>query len=571
VRLTSGATPEEANAELLALGPTGAAAGAEGAGVPVLEPVRSVLFPAGIPIMRLLLASALVLLVLACVNLAGLFLLRGYGRSHEVGVRLALGASRARIVRPVLVEVLVIVTTGAGLAIAGATVAFDAMLGQVPRIAYGNAPVGIDLRVALMTVGLCLLTGLGFAFAPAWRAWTHGVQPLVRTAAGRGSAPAWTFGRPLLATQVGMAVVLVFGAILAARAFVSILQTPLGFDATNVVAFTARLPQDADGPATFERMLRLVGSHPDVVAAGAMGQRPFDGSAPDEGVRRADPSEPLVGITHVLPGFDAAIGLPLVRGRSLAASDLHENPDVALVSESAARQLFGQLDPLGAVFDNGRGRTFRVVGVVADLRHSLDGTARDTAPSTYAFPPSGRARPLTLLVKTRVRSDAILRRLEEALETAVPGGSVTAGWWSDAISNVTAYRNPRFQTMVLATLAGAALGLTAFGVFGVVAFIVAARTRELGIRAAIGATPQSLVTLSVRHAILPVAAGTVLGLAGTRWAARFAEAQLFRMETRDPLMLLATAVVILLAAGAAAWLPARRAGRVDPVRVLRAE
>jgi ABC-type lipoprotein release transport system permease subunit len=202
---------------------------------------------------------------------------------------------------------------------------------------------------------------------------------------------------------------------------------------------------------------------------------------------------------------------------------------------------------------------------------TADGLDRDTAPSTYVFPPAGRTRPLTLLVKTRERREAVRQRIEEDLAALVPGGFATAGWWSDAISNVTAYRNPRFQTLVLGTLGAAALGLTAFGVFGVVAFLVASRTRELGIRAAVGATPRSLVGLAVRQAFVPVLAGTLMGLAGTRWAARVAEAQLFRMETRDPLTLAGTILAIVLAAAVAAWIPARRAARVDPVRVLRAE
>jgi putative ABC transport system permease protein len=148
---------------------------------------------------------------------------------------------------------------------------------------------------------------------------------------------------------------------------------------------------------------------------------------------------------------------------------------------------------------------------------------------------------------------------------------VAAAWWSDALSGITAYRNPRFQTVVLGSFAGLALLLTATGIFGVVAFIAAARTKEMGIRIAIGARPASLVAMMLRQTSIPVAIGIAGGLVASRWMSRLAEAQLFQVDARDPIMLAAAAATVIATALAAAYLPARRASQVDPIEVLRAE
>ena len=241
------------------------------------------------------------------------------------------------------------------------------------------------------------------------------------------------------------------------------------------------------------------------------------------------------------------------------------------MSESAAAAVFPGQDPIGATFTNGRGRRFTVVGVVSDVKKSLDRDARE-APPAYVIP--GEAvRAMTMVARMRpgMGGDAVLTDLKREIAPMVPRRPISAGWWADSVAAVTAYRNPRFQTIVLGGFAVLALVLTALGIFAVVAYLVAARTREMGIRVAVGATPRSLMALTLRQAILPVGFGLVGGLIATQWLARFAETQLFAVQTKDPATLAGAALTVLIAALAAAYAPARRAARVDAIVALRAE
>jgi ABC-type lipoprotein release transport system permease subunit len=192
-------------------------------------------------------------------------------------------------------------------------------------------------------------------------------------------------------------------------------------------------------------------------------------------------------------------------------------------------------------------------------------------PPAYVVPGEEFFGIRTLVVRTRSRSEATLADVRRQIGAMAPGAPVTARWWSDSISAVTAYRNPRFQTLVLGSFASLALSLTALGVFGLVAFLVASRRRELGIRMAIGATPGSLIGLTLAKALAPTLAGVALGLLATRWLGRLAEAQLYEVDTSDPTTLAAAVIAVTMAALVAAYLPARQAARIDPMAVLRRE
>lgn len=298
---------------------------------------------------------------------------------------------------------------------------------------------------------------------------------------------------------------------------------------------------------------------------------PLDGSAPDEAVHTLEGAQTPAGIVHMLPGYFETVRVGLRRGRLLDWDDVRSASSAAVMSESAAAAVFPGQDPIGAIFTNGRGRRFTVVGVVSDVKKSLNRDAREVPPA-YVIP--GEAvRALTIVVRMRpgTRGDAVLADLKREIAPMAPRTTIAAAWWEESVAAVAAYRNPRFQTIVLGGFAVLALVLTALGIFGVVAYLVAARTREMGIRVAVGATPRSLVTLTLRQTMLPVGIGLIAGLVATQWLARFAETQLFAVQTKDPVTLAGAAVTVLIAALAAAYAPARRAARVDAIVVLRAE
>jgi putative ABC transport system permease protein len=276
----------------------------------------------------------------------------------------------------------------------------------------------------------------------------------------------------------------------------------------------------------------------------------------------------IIGLDHVLPGYFETAGVPLLRGRLLDSRDLRSNADVAVMSETAARTVFPDGDAIGRTFSSARGRSLTVVGIVGDVFQSF---AWDAPPVAYVIPAAATDGYMHLLVRVRTREPGTLAEIRREAGVLTPGEPVTAAWWSDTLSGLTPYRQPRFQTLVLGAFAALALGLTALGIFAIVAFLVASRTREMGVRMALGATPRSLVRLVVRQAFASVAVGIVLGLVAVYWLRSVATSQVVGLDVGNPLTLAAAVVTVIAAALLAAWLPARRAGRVPLVDLLRAD
>jgi putative ABC transport system permease protein len=564
VRLEPGVTVEQARAELDALVTSLRTGGDD---TVVLENPRAVLFPAGRSVMALLVAAAGFVLLIGCSNLASMLLARTRRREREIGLHAALGATRLRIVRPIFLETSIVGSAAAILALAVTALAFELLVRQVPPSVYGSAYIRLDARVAIFAMTLGILSGLAFAVVPAWWSARLDVLALVQGRRSIGSsAPRW-FGQPTIALQVCLAIVLVFGAAIAARTFVSVLRVPLGFSPDKLIAINA--PPDQTKPVDFrsfyERIVEALAQRGDVVAAGAAGSIAADGFRAPEVV---DTTQTPVDVLYVLPGYLETIDVPLVRGRLLTREDLRGGADVAVLGASAARALFSDRDAIGATFRGRQGRTFTVVGIVGDVRRSV---SQQMAPPAYVFPPQNTNRGMTIVARLRSRTPNALAETRREVASLAPRSPVTGVWWSDSIDAQAAYRNPRFQTLVLGTFATLALVLTALGIFAAVASAVATRTREMGVRLALGAPPRSLVALVVGQALTAVALGIVAGVAAIQWVRRIAEAQLFEVNARDPLTIIIAAVVVAAAALVAAYVPARHATRVDPIGVLRAE
>jgi putative ABC transport system permease protein len=567
VRFAPGVPRERAQAEVTAATrPVAASLPKMGDTFPVLEDVRAILYPVGRPVMRYLLAAAGLILVLGCATLANLTLVRGRRHLHETAVRVALGASRLRLIRPAMIEAIIIGVVGASLAALVTSLSFDALLRQVPAAAYGRAPVGVDARVVLMSLGLGVAAAFLFGVVPAWRSAGVPVVALLQHRGGRLRARA-RLGRPMIVVQVAVAVAVVFGAAVAGRAFISLVQTPLGFSADNVLLLQMLPPKDTtDRRGFYEQAIEEVRRHPHVFAAGAAGSLPFSGGAPDDGTTINGEPTPA-GIVHVMPGYFETASIQVLRGRVPTTDDLRSDPDVAVLSTSAALVMFGDRDPIGLVFSNTRGRTFRVVGIVGSV---IEAFGRDTSPPAYVLPGADEAY-LSVVVRLRDRSEAAAADLRARLRPLTPVQIPQVEWWQDRVTASAFYRDRKFQTLVLGSLAALAVGLTALGIFSVVAWLVAARTREMGVRLAIGASPASLVGLVVRQSLGPVAIGLASGLLLIFWGRGLAEAQLFTVDANDPVMLAMAIATVVVAALLAAWLPARRATRINPTDVLRAE
>jgi predicted permease len=573
VRLEPGATREQAQAEIEAITAPVAERRSEPDTTLVLDDVRSLLYRTGQGIMGFLLLTAGLVLVIGCVNLANMLLIRARRRERESGVRAALGASWTRLVRPLIFESLITGLAGAVLGALLTAATFEALIRQVPEAAYRAAPVGVDLRVLMFALGLGLLSSLVFGSVPAWRAARTDAQALIQQRRSREGGRRGGLGRPLVAVQVALSIVLVFGAGVAGGELVRVLSVPLGFEPANVLTVEVSAPEQngKDRQAFYVRALEVLARRAELTSVGATGLLPLSNAPGNEPGWTPESKEMGVetGIVHVLPGYFEAVGMRLLRGRLLEWSDVQSTAGVAVLSESAAQALFRGRDPIGAVFENSGGRQFSVVGVVADIGNLKPG--EKPLPFSYVIP-GETTRTLKLVARARSRQDAVLADLRREIGGLAPNTVVRAGWLADSIGAVTEFRNPRFQTIVLGSFGVLALGLTTLGVFGVVAFLVASRSHELGVRLAVGATPRLLVRWALRQAFVPVAAGLLLGLLATQWVRPLAEAQLYRIEAGQTEITLALATTTVVAAALlAAYLPARRAGKVDPIVVLRDE
>jgi len=566
VRLEPGVTREQAQAEMQSVAAHAYATDPKlSSQTPLLEDIRETIYPVGRDVMRFLLAAAALVLLVGCANVANMLLARGHGYERETAVRSALGASRSRIVRPLIFEALIIGSVGAVLAVLLTAAGFSALLEQVPSAAYGNARVGIDLRVGLMSLALGLAGGVVFAVMPAMRAARVDVLAILQSRVGRARTP-WRAGRVLLAGQVALAVVLVLGAAIAARAFVSVLRTPLGFDPDRVVQLDVAAPRGTtDFAGHYRRVVDQLAARPDVVAAGATGTPPMGGWGAWSGIVRPGTKERIASLVHTYPGYFEAIGAAPVAGRTLRWEDAGTG---VVLTEGAARAIFGDAPALGQIVDTGGTGALRVVGIVPAQRMSL---ADDVAALTHAHTvPAGRTSLAVVYAKMRARDESVLRTLRRDLAGVASGSPISARWWTDSLASGSSFRDPRFQAMVLGSFAAIAIGLTALGVFGIVAFLVASRRREMGVRLAIGAEPRALVRLMVWQALVPVGVGLAAGLLSANWAARWAESRFVRLDTSDPWTLVIAAAVVIAATTLAALVPARRAARIDPTVVLKA-
>ena len=590
-RLTSGVTLSQAVADLNVVAAQlkqqyGRANGAEAVAAMTLHDALS---SSSKDTLWLLLGSVSLVLLLACANVATTMLATGEERRAELALRAALGASRWRVVRQLLLESLAIGAAGAALGVLLAGWAIRALLSieavGLPR----GSDVSVDWRVLLFAIALGVLTPLFFGLIPALHASRSELRDAIAEGGRSGAAPVRSRVRGLLvAGEVAVALVLLVGAGLLIRSFVNVMSVDPGFDTGGAVVASMSVPATKypDGPRSaffYSGLLERVRQLPGVAAAGAVTHAPFsagdnNGAFDIEG--RPAPSDSrnrtYAGYRVATPGYLEAAGLRLLQGRTLSDADREGAIPIAVVNQSFARQFLPRTDPIGVRFKFlGMDRVnpvFTIVGVVGDVhdRSLVEAAEPEVFISAYQQPFRARDT-MYVVVRPSARSQqgtlaTAVRETVRELDTDVP---VELSSLDAFISASVAER--RFMLMVLGTFAAIALLLAATGIYSVLSQAVAQRTQEIGIRMALGADARSVIGLMLGTAMRSVGVGVVVGAVAGVSAVRLLTAFLFGVKPLDPAAFAAAAALLVAVALVAAYLPARRATRVDPLLALRAQ
>jgi predicted permease len=538
----------------------------------------------GAPLWILLASTGLVLLI-ACANLANLLLARATAREREVALRQALGASRGRLVTQLMLESALLATAGTAVGVwlahllGRGIVWFLAAAGETLDV-----PLGVDWRVVGFTAGLAVATTVLFGLAPALRATKS--APVDAMRGGRGaaaSADRHGFRRALVVAQIALSLVLLVGALLLGRSLHNLMSADIGFVSKNVLLaeVTASLPDvDAAGRLGIFRQLRQgIEGLPEVEAASLVMFSPFSGLGWNEDVHAdSDASQTggrLAWFNRVGPGYFGTLGIPVLAGRDIADQDSAAGERVAVVNEKFARDVFDSIQAVGRRFryDAYAGEAdpvFRIVGVVGNTKYN----AIREAPRAIAFLPlePGDSLPgnrLSVVIRSRGETGSVTAGVKQRLREVDPRLLVEFHSLDDQMTRTV------LRERLVASLSEAfgllALLLSMLGLYGVMSYVVARRRTEIGVRMALGARSGAIVRMVSREVGWLVAMGLALGLAGSFAMARYLESLLFGLAPHDAATLAAGSVLLALTAFAAAFIPMRRATKVDPAIVLRSD
>ncbi|HEX8942713.1 MAG TPA: ABC transporter permease [Gemmatimonadaceae bacterium] len=518
-------------------------------------------------------------LLIAAVNLASLLLARAAAREREFAIRVALGAERSRVIRQLFTESLVLAAIGGalGLIVAqlGGRLLVQLAAGQLPRA----EAVGLDYRVLGFTAAISLVTGVAFGLVPAIRASSPELQQSLREGTRGSTGGSAGLRSTLVVAEVALAMILVIGAGLMTRSFVKLLQIDLGFSPShrigvNYTISTARHSTPPDMRETYRAMLEKVRTVPGVIAAGGVRDLPFHGDGERVGFVppgvTPGPSGQLPSATLMFTsdGFFNAMGIPILAGRDLSPQDREDAPIALVINQALAKKYFPDRSPIGQTLTFGDTNHFSIVGVVGDVRQgSVDETP---APRIYASVYQIFRVKVNLVVRTQGDPQLMIKRVEDAIRTVDPQQTITSAFTlDDAVGDAVA--RPRLLTVLLGLFGAMGLVLGALGIYGVLAYLVTQRTREIGVRLALGARPRDVLNMVVGRGLRLAGLGVAIGLAASLVLTRVMQGVLYGVTPTDPLTFGGVALALLAVAAFASWLPARRATRVDPLVALRAE
>ena len=527
------------------------------------------------------------LLLIACANVANLFLVRGAGRRKEIAVRVALGAGRGRLNQELLTETTLLAGLGGVAGLGLAVLGIPLLLALVPIDVFlpRSETIGVDVTVLGFALVLSLLTGTVFGLVPALEGSRFDVNQALREG-GRnvgGGARSRRFRAGLVVAEIALALLLLVGAGLLIRSLIGLQRVEPGLDPEGV--FTARvvLPggsraydEDPHRVAFFEELLERLRSLPGVVSASAIQWLPLSGqsSATDfkiEGLPEPPPGEwPVTAIRVISPDYFRTVRTPLLKGRTFTERDNADAPAVAVVNKTLADRFWPGDDPIGKrlAYSGDDLVSVEVIGVVGDVRH--DGLDADHAPATFRPHAQMPARFMNLVVRTTANPATlapVIRSEVQAIDRDQPIAEVRT------LENIVARSigQPRFNTLLLGQFAALALLLAAVGIYGVMSDFVVQRTNEIGIRMALGARAADVLTMVLRKGLALVILGLGIGLAGAFALTRLLESLLFGVTAADLATYVGVALLLSLVAVVAILLPALRATRVDPLTALHYE
>jgi putative ABC transport system permease protein len=599
-RMKSGMTQGRAEAELTALVndasvvPAGAVAqagaiAATGRMLARVVGLREYGTDSARPLLLILLGAVSFVLLIACVNVANLQMARLSARRGELSVRMALGAGRRRIVRQLLTEAVVLSLLGAALGVMLAQLAIGVTLPLVPQSVLPRlGGIVIDARVMAFCLGLSLFSTLLIGLVPALRvsgaAFGEGLALHADAARTTGDRQGERLRTLLVAAQIAMTLVLLIGAGLLIHSFVRLTSVSPGFESSGrdgvlqivKVTLPERLYSEPERIHAFVRdVLDRARQLPGVTSASVINSVPFglmfiQGDFSIEG----QPKPTLfAGTPKIDAGYFKTMGIPLLAGREFTAQDTASAPKVAIVSERIVRECFagGPTEALGRrVRLDDRGEWLTVVGVVADIRQR--GLDQDVKPMIYApfrQDRSGFVRFVSFVVRTATPT-GVLEGIRAEIRRAAPDLPIQSTVTMDE-AVAASVAQPRFRTVLLGLFATAAMLIATCGLYGLMAYVVTQRRREIGVRMALGATRRDVLRLVLARALRIVVAGLIVGLAGAAGVTRVLQTFLFGVTPTDPLVFTIVTLLLLAVGLMAAWLPARRATRIDPWAALRAE